>query len=67
MQLEDCHGPYFEYHPFWRVSASEEDEEAPEEFNLEDLLELKPEVDCFLWGPVESSEEETTKVPPPNL
>ena len=30
-------------------------------FDLEDPLELKLEVDCFLWGPVKSSEEEAMK------
>ena len=65
VQLEDCHAPYFEKHPSLRVSEPEKDEEAPEEFNLEDLPELRPEVNCFLWGPVESSEEENTKMPSP--
>ena len=67
MQQEDCHTPYFKYHPSQRVSESEEDEEAPEEFDLEDPPELKPEVDCFLWGPVESSDEDNMKMPSPNL
>ena len=61
MWPKDCHAPYFKYHPSQRVSESEEDEEAPEEFNFEDPPELKPEVDCFLWWPVESSEEENVK------
>ena len=47
------------------VSESEEHKEAPEEFDLEYPLELKLEVDCFLWGPVKSSEEEAMKVPSP--
>ena len=34
---EDCHAPYFEYHPSWRGSESEENEEAPKDFNLEEL------------------------------
>ena len=62
---EDCHAPYFEYHPSLRVSESEEDEEAPEEFNLEYLLELRPEVDCFFQGPFKGSEEENMKMPSP--
>ena len=65
MQLEDCHAPYFEYHPSQRGSESEGDEEAPEDFNLEDLPEFGPEVNCFHWGPVESSEEENMKTPSP--
>ena len=65
MQLEDCHAPYFKYHPSWRGSESEGNEEAPKDFNLEDLLELGLEVDCFLWGPVESSDEENMEMPSP--
>ena len=65
VQLEDCCAPYFKYHPSWRGSKSEEDEEVPEDFNLEDLLELGLEVTCFLWGPVKSSEEENVKMPSP--
>ena len=62
---EDCHAPYFKYHPSQRGSGSEGNEEAPKDFNLEDPLELGPEVDCFLQGPVESSEEENMKMPSP--
>ena len=65
MQLEDCHAPYFEYHPSQGVSESEGDKEAPEDFDLEDLLELRPEVNCFFQGTVESSEEENVKTPSP--
>ena len=65
VQPEDCHAPYFEYHPSHRVSESEGDEEAPEDFNLEYPLELRPDVNCILWGPVESSEEENVKTPSP--
>ena len=48
MQPEDCHTPYFEYHPPWSSLESKEDEEAPVDFDLEALLELGPEVDGFL-------------------
>ena len=65
MQLEDCHAPYFEYHPSQRVSESEGHEEAPENFDLEDPPELRQKVNCFLQGPVESSEEENVKMPSP--
>ena len=58
VQLEDCCAPYFEYHPPWRSMESKEDEEAPMDFNLEAPLELGPEVNCFLWGPAKSLEEE---------
>ena len=65
MQPADCHAPYFEYHPSWRGPESKEDEEAPVDFDLEALLELGPEVDCFLQGPAESSEEEDRRMPSP--
>ena len=58
MQPEDCHAPYFEYHPFQMGSESRGNKVAPEDFNLEDPPELGPEVTCFLQGPVKSSEEE---------
>ena len=62
---EDCHAPYFEYHPYQKGSESEGNKEAPKDFNLEDPPELGPEVDCFLQGPVKSSEEENMKTPSP--
>ena len=65
VQLEDCHAPYFEYHPSQRGSESKGDAEATEDFNLEGPLELGPEVTCFLQGPAKSSEEENVKVPSP--
>ena len=45
---EDCHAPYFEYHPPWRALESKDNEEAPKDCDLEDLLELGLDVDCFL-------------------
>ena len=36
-----------------------------QDLNLEELLELGPEVTCFLQGSAESSEEENMKVPSP--
>ena len=65
VQLKDCCAPYFEYHPLWRRPESEGDKEAPVDFNLEALLELGLEVDCFLWGPAKSSEEEDRKTSSP--
>ena len=65
MWLEDCHAPYFEYHPSLRSSESEGDMEATEDFNLEDPPALGPEVTCFLQGSVKSSEEENMKMPFP--
>ena len=35
------------------------------DFNLEALLELAPEVDCFLQGPAESLEEEDRRTSSP--
>ena len=66
MWPDDCCAPYFKCHPSQRASESKEDKEGPEDFDLEDLLELRLEVDCFLWGPVKSSEEENVEVPPLN-
>ena len=65
VQPEHCSAPYFEYHPSQRGSVSEGNEEAPKDFNLEDRWGWGPEVECFLWGPVKSSEEENMKMPPP--
>ena len=41
VQLEESHAPYFEYHPPWRGPESEEKEEAPMDFDLEALPELR--------------------------
>ena len=38
------------------LPGGSESEGNVEDFNLEDLLEFGPEVNCFLQGPVESSE-----------
>ena len=65
MWPEDCHAPYFKYHPSQRGSESKGDAEATEDLNLEDPLELGPEVTCFLQGPAKSSEEENVKMPSP--
>ena len=65
MWPEHCHAPYFEYHPSQRGSESEGDAEATEDINLEELLELGPEVTCLLQEPAKSSEEENVKVPSP--
>ena len=65
MWLEDCHTPYFEYHPSQRSLDSEGDTAATEDLNLEEPLELGPEVTCFLQGSVKNSEEERKKTPSP--
>ena len=57
MQLEESHAPYFEYNPPCRGPESKEDEEVLLDLDLEALLELGLEVDCFLQGPAESSGE----------
>ena len=62
---EDCHAPYFEYHPPWRGLEPKEDKEASMEFDLESLPELGPEVNCFLQGPAKSLEEEDRKTSSP--
>ena len=65
MQLEESHAHYFEYHPPWRGPASEEDEEVLLDFDLEALLELGLEVDCFLQGLAESSGDEDRRMSSP--
>ena len=50
MQPEDCHAPYFEYHPSQRSLESGGEAVATEDPDLEELLELGPEVTCFLRG-----------------
>ena len=50
MQLEDCHAPYFEYHPSQKSSESEGEVAAIEDLNFEELPELGPGVTCFLPG-----------------
>ena len=42
----------------WRSSESKGDAVVTEDLNLEELLELGPEVNCFLQGLAKSSEEE---------
>ena len=61
MQPEESPAPYFEYNPPWRGPASEEDEEAVLDFDLEAPLELGPEVNRFLQGPADSGGEEDRK------
>ena len=63
--LEDCHAPYFEYHPPLRGLESKEDEEPPMDFNEEAPLEIGLEVNCFLQGPAKSLEEEDRKTSSP--
>ena len=65
MWPEDCHAPYFEYHPSWRGSESKGNVEATEDFNLEESPELGLEVACFLQEPAKSLEEENVKMPSP--
>ena len=60
--LEDCCAPYFEYHPSQRSLESKGDVVTTEDLNLEEPLELGPEV---LQGSAKSSEEENVKVPSP--
>ena len=61
VQPEESHAPYFEYHTPWRGPASEEDVEAPLDFEVEAPPELGLEVNHFLQGPAESSGEEDRK------
>ena len=66
MQPEKSHAPYFKYHPPWRGTESEEDEEAPMDFNLEALPELGLEIDHFLQRPAKSLGEEDGRISPQN-
>ena len=63
--LEDCHAPYFEYHPSQRSSESKGDEVATKDINLKEPPELGPEVTCFVQGSAENLEEENVKGPSP--
>ena len=47
VQPEDCHAPYFEYHPSWRSLDSKGDTTATEDLNLEEPPELGLEVTCL--------------------
>ena len=62
---EDCHAPYFEYHPSRRNLESKGEAAATEDPNLEEPLKLVLEVTCFLRGLAENSKEEDEKVPSP--
>ena len=58
---EEVPAPFFQYSPPWRGLGSEEEEEAKLpllDFDLEDLPELGPDIDCFLWELAGSLEEE---------
>ena len=57
VQPEDCHAPYFEYHPSQRSLESRGKVAATKDPNLEELLELGLKVTCFLRGSAGSSEE----------
>ena len=65
MQPEGCPAPYFKYHPSRRNSESGGEVMATKDPDLEELLELGPEVACFLRGSAKNSEEE--KAPSPKL
>ena len=65
MQPEDCPAPYFEYHSSRRNSESGREVAATEDPDLEEPLELEPEVTCFLRGSAENLEEEDKKVSSP--
>ena len=65
MWPEDCHTPYFKYHPSWRSLESQGDAVATEDLNLVEPPELGLEVTCFLQGSAESLEEENMKAPSP--
>ena len=61
MWPEEGLAPFFQYSPPWRSPESAEEEEAKSpllDVNLEDLLELGPEVDHFLQESAGSLEEE---------
>ena len=51
------------YHPSRKDSVSGKEPAATEDLDLEEPLELGPEVACFLRGSTENSKEEDKKVP----
>ena len=57
VQPEDCHAPYFEYHPSQRNSESQGEAAAMKDLDLEEMPELGLEVTCFLRGSAENLEE----------
>ena len=65
MWPEDCCAPYFQYHPSWKCLESEGEVAATKDLNLEEPLELGPEVTCLLQGSAKSFGEENMKVPSP--
>ena len=58
MQPESCPALYFKYNPSQRNSESGREVMATEDPDLEEPLELGPEVTFFLRGLVDNSEEE---------
>ena len=64
---EDCHAPYFEYHPSQRSSESEGEVAATKDLNLEEPPELGLEVTCFLQGQPRFQGRRRWRCPPPNL
>ena len=64
MQPESCPAPYFEYNPSMRNSESGREVMATKDPDLEEPLQLGPEVTSFLRRLAEDSEEEE-KAPSP--
>ena len=63
--LRTALAPYFKYHPCRRNLESGGEAVATKDPNLEEPLELGPEVTFFLRGSAENSGEEDEKVPSP--
>ena len=64
IQPENCPAPYFKYHPSRMNLESGREAMATKDPDLEEPLELRPEVTCFLRRLAKNSEEEE-KVPSP--
>ena len=64
---EESPAPYFEYNPPWRGPASEEEEEALLDFDLETLPEFGPEVNHFLQWLADCLGEKDRKRSSPEL
>ena len=67
VQPEDCHAPYFKYHPSQRGSESDGDEKAPKDFNLGDPPDSGQRSPASFGGQLKAQKRRTWRCPPLNL